>query len=162
MFSALSLTRSLTPFLQGVVSGSIIEALLCPSVPQLYYVRINGNASFSLLFPLIRPVMFIKNSIASCIGVPPHQLHVIAKGRRLDSMQSLLSLGVEPGSWLDIVVVPSKFGASTSPIVNQGLAAHRTLANSLAIQQLAVQRVHGYSVAEPLEASGVSSHQGVQ
>ncbi len=129
--------------MQGATFGSTIDAILIPNIPQLYYVRVNGNASFSLMLAPIQPVHVIKNSIASAIGVSPGQLHITAKGRRLDARHSLLNLGVEPGSWLDCVVVPSTFGASTVPNVNQGLAHQRALVHAMAAQQLAVQRVYG-------------------
>ena len=128
---------------QGAVSGSIIEAVLCPNVAQIYYVRVNGNATFSVMIPPIQSVFAIKNSIASTIGVFPGQLHLTAKGRRLDAQHSLLNLGIEPGTWLDCVVVPSAFGTATFPGVNQGRALPRALAHAMAAHQLAVQRVHG-------------------
>ena len=139
---------ALTRF-QGCVSGSTIEAVLCPSVPQLYYVRVNGNATFSLMIPPIQSVSAIKNSIASSIGVFPGQLHLTAKGRRLDTNHSLLNLGIDPGAWLDCVVVPSTFGSATTPSVNQGRALPRALAHAMAANQLAVQRVHGENVQQP-------------
>jgi hypothetical protein len=110
---------------------------------------VNGNASFSLMLAPIQPVHAIKNAIASAIGVFPGQLHITAKGRRLDARHSLLNLGVESGSWLDCVVVPSAFGASTVPNVNQGLAHQRALVHTMAAQQLAVQRVYGQTDQQP-------------
>ena len=138
-----SSTLHLLILAQGAVSGSIIEAVLCPNIPQLYYVRVNGNSSFSLMIPPIQPVYLMKNSIAACIGIAPGQLHISANGRRLDSQHSLLNLGIESGAWLDCVVVPSMFGASTFPRVNAGLAIPRALTHAMAAQQLAMQRVYG-------------------
>ena len=144
---------------QGAVSGSTIEAVLCPIVSQLYYVRVNGNACFSLMFQPIQPVHLIKNAIASQIGVSPLQLHITANGRRLDAQHSLLNLGVEPGAWLDCVVVPSKFGAATNPNVNLGLAIPRALTHAMAAQTLAAQRVYGENVQNPSESRQTSSIQ---
>jgi hypothetical protein len=147
-----SFTLHLTIFVQGAVSGSIIEAVLCPNVPQLYYIRVNGDSSFSLLIPPIQPVFILKNSIASSIGVAPGQLHISANGRRLDLQHSLLNLGIESGAWLDCVVVPSTFGCSTFPRVNSGLAIPRALTHAMASQQLAMQRVFGEDSVQPSES----------
>jgi hypothetical protein len=144
--------QQLLTLAQGVVSGSIIDAVLCPNVPQLYYVRVNGNASFSLMVPPIQPIHLIKNAIASSIGVSSSQLHITAYGRRLDAQHSLLNLGIESGAWLDCVVVPSSFGAATLPRVNAGLAVPRALAHATAAQQLAMQRVYGEDVGKPTES----------
>ena len=138
---------------QGAVSGSIVEAVLCPNVPQLYYVRVNGNSSFSLMIPPIQPVYLMKNSIAASIGVAPGQLHISANGRRLDAQHSLLNLGIESGAWLDCVVVPSMFGASTFPRVNAGLAIPRALTHAMAAEQLAMQRVFGEDSKQPSEST---------
>ncbi len=131
--------------------------MLCPNVPQLYYVRVNGNASFSLMVPPIQPIYLLKNSIASSIGVAAGQLHISANGRRLDSQHSLLNLGIESGAWLDCVVVPSSFGAATLPRVNSGLAVPRALAHAMAAQQLALQRVYGESLEKPSESQEVTN-----
>jgi hypothetical protein len=139
-------------FVQGAVAGCIIDAVLSPNVPQLYYVRVNGNASFSLMVPPIQPIYLIKNSIASSIGVAAGQLHISANGRRLDLHHSLLNLGIESGAWLDCIVVPSSFGATTLPRVNVGLAIPRALAHATAAQQLALQRVYGEEIEKPSES----------
>jgi hypothetical protein len=115
-------------------------------------VRVNGNASFSIMLAPIQHVSVIKNSIASAIGVSPSQLHITAKGKRLDARHSLLNLGIESGTWLDCVVVPSAFGASTFPRVNRGLAIPRALEHAMAAQQLAVQRVYGESDRQPSQS----------
>jgi hypothetical protein len=138
-----------SPHLQGAASGSIIDAVLCPNAPQLYYARVNGNASFSLMLAPIQSVHVIKNAIASAVGVNPGQLHITAKGKRLDSRHSLLNLGIESGSWLDCVVVPSTFGASTAPQVNRGTALARSLAHATAAQQLVMRSVYGDSIQQP-------------
>jgi hypothetical protein len=111
------------------------------------------------MFQPIQPVFLVKNAIAIQMGVSPGQLHITSNGRRLDAQHSLLNLGVEPGSWLDCVVVPLTFGAVTSPNISLGLAIPRALTHAMAAQTLAAQRVYGENVHNPSDSPQTSSVQ---